>query len=58
MLSLQTHKHTFTCKKGTRKEQGKCRFDIPFLPLLETAILSPLTKEEAKKEEQKAMLLR
>ncbi|CAK1586712.1 unnamed protein product [Parnassius mnemosyne] len=43
-IRLQTHKHTFTCYKGTAsRRQQKCRFDDPFMPVKKTMILTPIT---------------
>ena len=42
LVEFQTHKHTFTCRKG--KNKGRCRFDIPFFPLERTMILLPLNE--------------
>lgn len=51
LMKLQTHRHTFTCKKGMRKT--KSRFDIPFFPMYETCILKPLSDLD---KEQKSKL--
>ncbi|GBN97581.1 hypothetical protein AVEN_73553-1 [Araneus ventricosus] len=53
-VQLQTHKHTFTCRKGQKKNRGKkCRFDIPFFPVSETTILSPLSDDVPEKKSMK-----
>ncbi|XP_044578906.1 uncharacterized protein LOC123261377 [Cotesia glomerata] len=50
LIKLQTHRHTFTCKKGLKKI--KCRFDIPFFPMIKTCILKPFsTMEKERKNE-------
>ena len=50
-IKLQRHKHTNTCYK--KKSFRRCRFGIPYLPMVSTKILEPLefdastaTKEE------------
>lgn len=54
LVSVQTHKHSQTCKKGN--EDDTCRFGIPYLPMTHTCVLQPLDEkysESKKKELQK-----
>ena len=39
-IDLQRHKHTHTCYK--RKSFRRCRFGIPYPPMVQTQILEPL----------------
>lgn len=50
LIKLQTHKHTFTCKK--EKKNIKCRFDIPFFPVSKTCILKPLSDIDKERRNQ------
>lgn len=38
----QTHRHTSTCMRKRGGNKTVCRFNIPFFPMKETAILTPL----------------
>ena len=50
-IDLQRHKHTHTCYK--RKSFRRCRFGIPYPPMVQTQILKPLdfNANTASKEE-------
>lgn len=51
-MSLQKHNHTFTCFKSKKDKLNKiCRFHIPFLPMKETTILTPLQTSHKRKVE-------
>ena len=39
-IDLQRHKHTHTCYK--RKSFRRCRFRIPYPPMVQTQVLEPL----------------
>ena len=45
LLTLQTHKHTFCCKRVIG-EKRDCRFGFPLFPMRQTRILDPLPAEE------------
>ena len=42
-LAMQRHKHSRTCRKGSKAE---CRFGIPFPPMRETVILKPYNEDD------------
>ncbi|XP_058445649.1 uncharacterized protein LOC131426905 [Malaya genurostris] len=46
----QVHKHTFTCFKRNDK---RCRFNIPYWPMNETRILLPITANDGRREQLK-----
>ena len=50
-IDMQRHKHTNTCYK--RKSFRRCRFDIPYPPMVQTQILEPMdfNANTASKEE-------
>lgn len=51
-MSLQKDNHTFTCFKSVKDKTNKiCRFHIPFLPMKETTILTPLQTSDKRKME-------
>ncbi|XP_071576363.1 uncharacterized protein [Temnothorax nylanderi] len=43
----QVHKHTFTCYK---KNDNKCRFNIPYWPMDRIRILLPITKNDGRRD--------
>ncbi|KAF0747465.1 ATP-dependent DNA helicase, partial [Aphis craccivora] len=47
-LHENTHNHTHTCYRTDKdKQMKKCRFNIPYPPMNETCILTPLTAENS-----------
>jgi len=47
-LHKNTHKHTHTCYRTDKdKQMKKCRFNIPYPPMNETCILTPLTAKNS-----------
>ncbi|GBN51490.1 hypothetical protein AVEN_267640-1 [Araneus ventricosus] len=56
---LQTHKHTFTClKKSRRSDNEYCRFNIPFFPMDRTRILLPLALDDEQRDPEKFKMIR
>ncbi|KAK0170485.1 hypothetical protein PV327_011399, partial [Microctonus hyperodae] len=46
-MKLQTHNHIFTCHKNTRANGQQYRFEAPFMPIRQTAILVPLEEKNS-----------
>jgi len=47
-LHKNTHNHTHTCYRTDKdKQMKKCRFNIPYPPMNETCILTPLTADNS-----------
>lgn len=46
----QVHKHTFTCYK---RNENRCRFNIPYWPIKETRILLPIATDDGRREQLK-----
>ena len=48
-IDLQRHKHSRSCRKGTKAE---CRFGIPFPPMRKTVIVQPFTGDDRLESEK------
>ncbi|XP_053698655.1 uncharacterized protein LOC128745602 [Sabethes cyaneus] len=44
----QVHKHTFTCYK---KNENRCRFNIPYWPMDQTRILVPIASDDSRRDQ-------
>jgi hypothetical protein len=56
-LHKNTHNHTHTCYRSDKdKENKKCRFNIPYPPMNETCILTPLSENNSNPSTRKHRL--